>query len=114
MVTTGRTYLAVLFLLLALTRAFAAGPTSAERTELRRAELQFQLTFYPKAETMAAEFCRKYTNSAPPPEFFLLQAKTRFELSNYVGAAEMLLSHLNAPEPKPDESPYYHRLTLWP
>jgi len=111
MVTTGRTYLAVLFLLLALTRAFAAGPTSAERTELRRAEDQFQLTFYAKAETMAAEFCRKYTNSALLPEFFLLQAKARFELSNYVGAAEMLLSHFNARDPKADEYLYYLGLT---
>jgi TolA-binding protein len=112
MASTGRPLLTLLILLLAVTGSFAAAPpTSAERTELRRAQDQLQLTFYAKAEAMAAEFCRKNTNSALLPEFFLLQAEARFELSNYVGAAEMLLSHFNARDPKADEYLYYLGLT---
>jgi TolA-binding protein len=45
------------------------------------------------------------------PEAFLLQAKSRFEQSNYVGAAEMLLSHFNARDPSADDYLYYLGLT---
>lgn len=111
MASTGRTFLILLFLFVAVTRSFAAGPTSGERAALQPAKTRFEMTFYAEAEQLAAGFCRKYTNSMLLPEAFLLQAKARFEQSNYVGAAEMLRSHFDPRDPLADEYLYHIGLT---
>lgn len=111
MAFTSRVFLMMLLLLAVVTRVIAAGPSSAERTELRGAQDKFDLTFYALAEKMSADFCRDHTNSTLLPEAFLLQAKARFEQSNYIGAAELLLSHFNARDPRADDYLYYLGLT---
>jgi len=107
----GRLILSLLILLAAVVRSLAAAPTSAEQRELGTAEEKFNMTFYAEAEKLAADFCRNYTNSTLLPRLFLLQAKARFEQSNYVGAAEILLSHFNPRDPLADEYLYYLGLT---
>jgi outer membrane protein assembly factor BamD (BamD/ComL family)/predicted negative regulator of RcsB-dependent stress response len=111
MASTDRTFLTLLLLFLAVTPSFGAAPTSAERTELHRAQNQFDMFFYALAEKAADDFCRSHTNSALLPEAFLLQAKARFEQSNYVGASELLLSHFNPRDPLADDYLYYLGLT---
>src|SRR5882724_11853237 len=111
MVSTVRILLIVLVLCTAVTRSLAASPTSGEVAALQPAKTRFEMTFYAEAEQLAAGFCRKFTNSALLPEAFLLQAKARFEQSNYVGAAEMLTSHFSPRDPTADEYLYYLGLT---
>src|SRR5215468_11168410 len=111
MASTGRTFLALLLSLLAVTSLFGASPTSGERTALEPAKRRFEMGFYDIAEQSAADFCRKYTNSILLAEGFLLQGKARFEQSNYVGAAEMLASHFNPRDSLADEYLYYIGLT---
>jgi len=107
----GRIFLMMLLLLAVVTDSIAAGPSSAERNDLHTAKTQFDLSFYTLAEQSAAKFCQDHTNSTLLLEAFLLQAKARFEQSNYVGAAELLLSHFNANDPLADEYLYYLGLT---
>src|SRR5258707_11678725 len=111
MVSTVRILLIVLVLCTAVTRSLAASPTSGEVAALQPAKTRFEMTFYAEAEQLAAGFCRKYTNSTLLPEAFLLQAKARFEQSNYVGAAEMLTSHFDPRDPLADEYLYHIGLT---
>jgi TolA-binding protein len=111
MASTGRVFLALLVSLLAVTRLLGAGPTSGELAALQPAKNWFEMTFYAKAEQIAADFCRNHTNSTLLPEAFLLQAKARFEQSNYVGAVEMLTTHFNPRDQTADEYLYYLGLT---
>src|SRR5262252_5006710 len=99
MASKRRIFLTLLLLPLAVMHSFAAVPTSGERALYQSAKTRFEMTFYDVSEQLAAEFCRKYTNSTLLPEAFLLQAKARFEQSNYVGAAELLASHFNPRDP---------------
>jgi len=97
----------VLILSLSSTALFGAAPSSVEKRDLHVAQTKFDMTFYAEAEKLSADFCRDHTNSTLLPEAFLLQGKARFEQSNYVGAAEMLLSHFNPRDPFADEYLYY-------
>src|SRR4051812_26381410 len=94
---------ALLLVLTATPYVFAATPTSAERSMLTQAQNWLGLTFPEKAEKILTEFCQTYTNSSLMPEAILYQARARFGQSNYVGAAELLLSHFNARDPLADD-----------
>jgi TolA-binding protein len=111
MASIGRALLIPLLLLLSTTWSLAAGPASEERTALHRAREQLGMAFYSLAEQSSAQFCAKYTNSTLLPEAYLIQAKARFEQSNYVGASELLLSHFNPRDPLADDYLYYLGLT---
>src|SRR5262245_25149144 len=84
-----------------------AAPTTAERSSLHYAEDRLGMAFYPEAEQLAAKFCREYTNSTLLPKAILIQARARYEQSNYVGAAELLLSHFDPRDPSADEYLYW-------
>ena len=107
----GRTIWILLLLLLTRSALCAAAPTSAERGMFIEAQEWLRLTFPEKAEKIIVEFRQKYTNSTLLPEALLLQAKARFEQSNYVGAVEILTSHFNPRDPTADEYLYYLGLT---
>src|SRR4051812_27103277 len=97
----------LLLLWTAVSGAFAAAPSSAEKSDWNTAQSRFDTTFYADAEKFAAEFAQKYTNSIHLSEAFLLQARARFAQSNYVGATELLLSHFNPQDPLADDYLYY-------
>jgi len=84
-----------------------AAPTTAERSAYHAADEQLKMAFYPVAEELAADFCRKYTNSTLLPKAILIRAQARYEQSNYVGAAELLLSHFDPRDPSADEYLYW-------
>src|SRR6266478_1965600 len=107
----GRTISILLLLLLTVSGLSAAAPTSAERVMFSQAQEWLRLTFPEKAEKTIVEFRQRYTNSTLLPEALLLQAKARFEQSNYVGAIEILTSHFNPRDPTADEYLYYLGLT---
>jgi TolA-binding protein len=107
----GRTISILLLLLLTSSGHSAAAPTSAERLKFSEAQELLRLTFAEKAEKTIIEFRQRYTNSTLLPEALLLQAKARFEQSNYVGAVEILTSHFNPRDPTADEYLYYLGLT---
>jgi TolA-binding protein len=107
----GRTISILLLLLLTSSALSAAAPTSAERGMFSEAQEWLRLTFPEKAEKIITEFRQKYTNSTLLPEALLLQAKARFEQSNYVGAIEILTSHFKPRDPSADEYLYYIGLT---
>ena len=111
MASKGRVLLTLLIPLAAVFRGFAAAPTSSEQRDSGGVEAKYNLTFYAETEKLAADFCRNYTNSILLPKVLLLQAKARFEQSNYVGAAEILLSRFNPRDPLADEYLYYLGLT---
>src|SRR4051812_42787126 len=97
----------LLLLWTAVSGAFAAAPSSAEKSDWNTAQSRFDTTFYADAEKFAADFAQKYTNSIHLSEAFLLQARARFAQSNYVGAAELLSSHFNPRDPLADDYLYY-------
>src|SRR5690349_12129242 len=107
MAIIGRSISILLLLLFTNSSLSAAAPTSAERGMLSQAQDWLRLTFPEKAEKIIIDFRQKYTNSTLLPEALLLQAKARFELSNYVGAIEILTSHFNPRDPTADEYLYY-------
>lgn len=98
----GRTISILLLLLITSSSLSAAAPTSAERVMFSQAQEWLRLTFPDKAEKIIIEFRQKYTNSSLLPEALLLQARARFEQSNYVGAVEILTSHFNPRDPTAD------------
>jgi TolA-binding protein len=107
----GRT-ISILLLLLLTNSALSAGvPTSGERGMFSEAEGWLRLTFPEKAEKIIIQFRQKYTNSTLLPEALLLQAKARFEQSNYVGAIEILTAHFNPRDATAGEYLYYLGLT---
>src|SRR6516162_6251618 len=98
----GRSISILLLLLFTTSALSAAAPSSAERVMYNQAAEWLRMIFPEKAEETIIEFCQKYPNSTLLPEAFLLQAQARFEQSNYVGAAEVLLSHFNPADPTAD------------
>jgi TolA-binding protein len=107
MVFVSRIVLILVVLLSAADRLWAAVPSSAERRDQHIAQQKFEMTFYAEAEKLAVQFCKDYTNSTLLSDVILLQARARFEQSNYVGATELLMSHFNPRDSNAGDYLYY-------
>jgi TolA-binding protein len=85
---------------LALSIFGAAQVWSADTPEsddaFKAAAKPFQDKIYDRAEKQFEEFIAKYPQSARVPEVVLLQAQCRFERTNFVGAAELLIGRMGA------------------
>ena len=82
---------------LLLTLLLAHGPrlwaASAEDHALDAAVKAFQDKFFARAEAQLADYCQKFPASPRLAEAILVQAQARLELTNYVGAIELLTAN---------------------
>ncbi len=95
----------VLLLICCLTMAGGTlyGATSAENRAFNAAAHSFRATIWDRAEAEFAEFVEKFPESTRLAEAILFQAEARLERSNYTGAAELLLKHLEQAGPWRDQ-----------
>ncbi len=84
----------ILFLALSLVAtSLSASAKSKEDRDFEAAQSAFNDRGFPYAESKFAEFIQTYTNSPRIPEALLYQAQSRFELSNYSGALQLLAAN---------------------
>jgi TolA-binding protein len=77
-----------------LTLLYTAGAaTIAEKSAFNAARLDFDISYWERAENRLAEFGTNYPNSTLLPEARLLQGQARFKLGNYAGASELLTNN---------------------